>query len=102
LTNICYKPLSIYLFICLFLGESKSIWDSLKERKSHSLKNNDEDDSIQQDNKDSLRILGEKLKSELLQWGGARDSWIGLKNLGIVSPDLENDTIFTSFINSTK
>ncbi|ORX47817.1 zincin [Piromyces finnis] len=80
-------------------GQSKSIWDSLKERKSFSIKENVQ---TQQDNSDPLRVLGEKLKNELLKWGGARDPWIGLKNLGIVNQDLENDTLFTHFINDTK
>ncbi|OUM64821.1 hypothetical protein PIROE2DRAFT_8277, partial [Piromyces sp. E2] len=80
--------------------ESKSIWDSLKVRKSQF--KNSIDVAVPQNNDDSLRVLGEKLKSELLQWGGARDPWIGLKNLGIINPDLENDTIFTNFINGIK
>jgi len=46
--------------------------------------------------------LGEKLKGELLQWGGARDPWIGLKNLGIFDSDLENETFFMNFFNGTK
>ncbi|KAJ3096366.1 Mitochondrial intermediate peptidase [Physocladia obscura] len=40
--------------------------------------------------RDQLRKGGEVVKSELLQWGGGRDPWIGLKKAGIDIEDLNS------------
>ena len=76
------------------LWKEKSIWKSLKDRYLSSSDVKEEGKS----SPDQLRILGEKLKSELLQWGGARDPWIGLKNLGIINEIIDDDNLIKNLI----
>ncbi|KAG4090217.1 Metalloproteases [Neocallimastix lanati (nom. inval.)] len=82
------------LFNSSTVDKEKSIWKSLKDRYLSSSDVKEEGKS----SPDQLRILGEKLKSELLQWGGARDPWIGLKNLGIINEIIDDDNLIKNLI----
>ncbi|ORX65264.1 zincin [Anaeromyces robustus] len=81
----------------LFNSNSKSDANSNKSEQSSK-----EEDGKQFNKIDPLRKLGEKLKNELLQWGGARDPWIGLKNLGIVDGDINDETFVKNLINKNE
>jgi len=76
--------------------KSTSFEEQQQYKKTDNNQVNKDDDKLKID---PLRKLGEKLKNELLQWGGAREPWIGLKNLGIIDGDINDETFIKKLIN---